>query len=285
MIGISREPWNFSGYGGAYATTNSYMFYATNGQKYQASSPSAYGQAVNGTGPIIAILDVKNKKLSFNVNGNNLGVAFENITEGQYRLAIDMNNANDIITVESEKIVPNHFLGTTVEALVSCNEGIKKSIETCIKYEKNVSSVPFDQLIQTSKILGDVEKQKEILEENLKKLDDYAEKLQKILSNNLHADLSSWATWTAEDIVKWMITLDGGIYSVYAKSLLDALKENQMTGEDLVQVTKNDLFLFGVKVFKHRVSLLNWFQRLANGGDIGEGGTIMNDENEQDDQN
>jgi len=44
-------------------------------------------------------------------------------------------------------------------------------------------------------------------------------------------------------------------------------------------------FYLESKFFKHRVSLLNWFQRLANGGDIGEGGTIMNDENEQDDQN
>jgi len=37
-----------------------------------------------------------------------------------------------------------------------------------------------------------------------------------------------------------------------------------MTGEDLKDLTKNDLFLFGVSVFKHRVSLMKHFENLTS---------------------
>jgi len=38
-----------------------------------------------------------------------------------------------------------------------------------------------------------------------------------------------------------------------------------MQGEDLKDLTKNDLFLFGVSVFKHRVQLMKHLENLMSG--------------------
>jgi len=110
MIGICKDLWTADANNyGAYATANGYMYYCANGYKYNASSSSAYGKVINGSGTTIIItLNVLSKSLSFKVDGQDLGVANANLPNGQYRLALDISSPNDEVTVISEKVEYNN---------------------------------------------------------------------------------------------------------------------------------------------------------------------------------
>jgi len=97
--------------------------------------------------------------------------------------------------------------------------------------------------------------------------------MKKQVIQNLKPQQKDFRKWQAGDLIKWIITLDDGIYNVYTDKLYKAFKDNQITGEDIQQIGKNDLFLFGVTVFKHRVQLLKHFESLD--------GNNINNENDQ----
>jgi len=104
---------------------------------------------------------------------------------------------------------------------------------------------------------------KEMIKQDLKELMDHLQLVKGLIESNLNPKIENYKNWSPESIVKYVISLDKGIYKPYAEPLLEALKQNQMTGEDLPELNKNDLFSFGVKIFRHRVALIRHFQKLA----------------------
>jgi len=98
----------------------------------------------------------------------------------------------------------------------------------------------------------------------------------------LNPNVDNYKSWSPESIVKYVMTLDDGIYEQYTEQFLASLKENEMTGEDLPELNKNDLFSFGIKVFRHRVTLIKHFQKLAGNDYVSKLEEDVEDDNVQD---
>jgi len=137
------------------------------------------------------------------------------------------------------------------------NDGLSNKQEQKINLEK---------LLKNTQYINKIKQTRSMFEQEMKKLDDsinhYETNLQKFLSV---PNAENWKAWSPPDIIKWIISLDGGVYAQYTDKLLKSFSENQMQGEDLKDLTKNDLFLFGVSVFKHRVQLMKHFENLMSG--------------------
>jgi len=112
-------------------------------------------------------------------------------------------------------------------------------------------------------MVATLQQTKEMIKQDLKELMDHLQLVKGLIESNLNPKIENYKNWSPESIVKYVISLDKGVYQPYAETLLQSLKENQMTGEDLPELNKNDLFSFGVKIFRHRVSLIRHFQKLA----------------------
>jgi len=155
------------------------------------------------------------------------------------------------------------------------NDAIKKEQEDIVKNEKNLN---IEKLLKNTQYISKIKNNQQLFDEELVKLNNNINNYEKVLLKYLNPPKTdNYKSWKPEDIVKWIITLDGGVYAQYTDKLLKALKENELSGDDLKDLTKNDLFLFGVNVFKHRVNLMKHFERLVHGG--------SNDDDNGDDEN
>lgn len=74
--------------------------------------------------------------------------------------------------------------------------------------------------------------------------------------------------WEAKDIVRYVCLLEDGKFASLADALLDSFVEQGITGAELLDIEKNDLFTMGVKNFKDRTKIYKYFQNLkSNEGD------------------
>lgn len=287
MIGICKNTWNTdsSNYG-CYNTQNGYMYYsASPGYRYNAAQSVQYGKALNGNNSnIIVTLNVHDKTLSFNIDNQDFGVACSNLTQGQYRLCVDISSPNDEVLVTSEKIEYYNTFSIVSSSMKEWHNAIKLINENIKKQEENIGNNKnksknkgnLDKLLKNAHYISVIKQNKKKLEKELKDFDDnlvsYEKALQKYL---IPPKKDNYKTWNSDDIIKWIITLDSGAFIVYTKKLSKALQENQITGDDLKDISRNDLSLFGVTVFKDRVRLMKHFESLVSGG------SSDNDDNDQ----
>lgn len=87
LVGIAIDTEGFNaGYVGA--TSGSYGFYASNGQKYSNGVTLGYGSTWNGLGKVVSILfDADNRTLSFWIDGVSQGIAYSGIPAGTFYFA------------------------------------------------------------------------------------------------------------------------------------------------------------------------------------------------------
>lgn len=69
--------------------------------------------------------------------------------------------------------------------------------------------------------------------------------------------------WTQKETLCWILSLNDGEFIKYDNTLIDAFKENEINGEYLANITKKDIGEWGIKHFKHRLSLFRHIQKLT----------------------
>jgi hypothetical protein len=289
MIGVCKDQWNTDIYG-CYTTANGYLKNCNGPYLYHQSGNTTYGQAIQGTGTIIIMtFNAKERSLSFNVDGNDYKTAWTSLPSGQWRLAADILTANDEISVLYEKIVYDNHLLCTLEAVHQWKSDIEFAINSIDQQQKSIASIPVESLLKDVQYIPQVQSGFKVFEKNLQIYKTKLEAYERDLSKQLKPETKDYRKWKSEDIVKWILTLDNGIYSVYADKLCQAFKQNELTGEDLESIRREDLYLFGVTVFKHRVSLMKHFSNIGKNeniddNNVGGGGGGANDENEDEDE-
>jgi len=82
--------------------------------------------------------------------------------------------------------------------------------------------------------------------------------------NDNNKNKLNYKSWNCEDIMKWILTLEDGMFLDYCESLMEQFLFQNVKGKDLVNFDKNDLFGFGINTFSHRQSLFTHFQNLKN---------------------
>jgi hypothetical protein len=128
--------------------------------------------------------------------------------------------------------------------------------------------VNIDKLLKNAQYISKIKQSKQIFEKEYVNLNENINNYDSSLHKYLNPpSLNNYKLWKYDDIVKWVISLDNGIYASYGKQLFEMLKQNQMTGEDLKDLNRTDLASFGIKVFKHRVAILKHIDNLVNGKD------------------
>eukprot|EP01084_Bolivina_argentea_P024497 45657_1 len=64
-------------------------------------------------------------------------------------------------------------------------------------------------------------------------------------------DAGKYETWSAQEIVRWIMSLDSSVFGQYEEILTKTLSEEEVTGEDLVHATGDDIKRWGIKKFKN----------------------------------
>ena len=86
----------------------------------------------------------------------------------------------------------------------------------------------------------------------------------KINNNNKYNKYNfNYKLWKTEDLIKWILTLNNGLFSQYCESLLN----QKITGKDIINFNKNDLLKFGINNISHSQNLIIHFQNLNNSSD------------------
>eukprot|EP00484_Ammonia_sp_Unknown_P000176 CAMPEP_0197021130 /NCGR_PEP_ID=MMETSP1384-20130603/2030_1 /TAXON_ID=29189 /ORGANISM="Ammonia sp." /LENGTH=191 /DNA_ID=CAMNT_0042448893 /DNA_START=42 /DNA_END=617 /DNA_ORIENTATION=+ len=70
--------------------------------------------------------------------------------------------------------------------------------------------------------------------------------------------------WHHDDIVSWICELDNGKYAKYAAALWATMREEEMRGDLLRTLDKNDLHRFGITKHGDKVELMRHIDRLLD---------------------
>ena len=79
---------------------------------------------------------------------------------------------------------------------------------------------------------------------------------------NIYLKIRYEQNWGPKDICRYIISLHKD-YKVYSIKLEKALIENDVNGEDIQDLTRNDLIPFGITKFAHRTKILNALHKLG----------------------
>ena len=97
-------------------------------------------------------------------------------------------------------------------------------------------------------------------EELVKRLQDVTDKYEGLLSK-VRVNESEYEGWDSDMITDWIINLDVD-YQGYEDILRKTLKEEEVEGVLLPELDRNDLHRFGIKVLKHKISIMKHIKRL-----------------------
>jgi len=123
---------------------------------------------------VIVLLNVKEKTLLFTIGGEQYGAAWSNLPAGKYKLAVDLYNINDEVTVLSEKIEYDHHLLCTLDALSTWKNDLDFSQNAIKQQTKNIDKISVDNLLKDAQYVSQVRNYITIVEKGLQ---EYQEKL------------------------------------------------------------------------------------------------------------
>ena len=95
--------------------------------------------------------------------------------------------------------------------------------------------------------------------------------------NSYHQEIEStelqtkFQNWDYKDVVEWIMKIENGLFLRYKNILLSTMKEQEITGDIIGDITMNDLDRMGIKSFKHKNILINNLKQFnVNNIDINE---------------
>eukprot|EP01084_Bolivina_argentea_P243060 407546_1 len=71
-----------------------------------------------------------------------------------------------------------------------------------------------------------------------------------------------WKLWNHNDLLKWILSLNNGVFIQYKDVLETSLKEENVRGSHLVNVDKTDIKGWGIKDFEHKQTLYDHIRQL-----------------------
>ena len=77
-------------------------------------------------------------------------------------------------------------------------------------------------------------------------------------------NVNNFYNWKSDDILEWILSLDNGLFVEYKEILNKSLNEENLNGQNLDKVDKEDIKIWGVKDFEHRRKLYQHFQSLTS---------------------
>merc|ERR1712176_1012288 len=84
----------------------------------------------------------------------------------------------------------------------------------------------------------------------------------------------NYTEWDCNDIVQWLCSIENGRYKKYESKISMAIKDENITGQHLMDIDKNDLHRIGITDFGDKKSVLNHIKSLK---------VDKNDENDEND--
>eukprot|EP01084_Bolivina_argentea_P250469 419648_1 len=106
-------------------------------------------------------------------------------------------------------------------------------------------------------------------EQNFENVKKEVQALNKKIDAEMNRDMKKYKTWNADQICRYVLSLEKQRFSKYLDALTVAFQEQQIKGEDLPEIKANDLYTMGIDNFKDRKSLAKYFKNLnTDEGDI-----------------
>jgi len=96
-FGVCRDEWPIDA--SAHSNKNAFVMCSGSGNKYNGGKSSIYGSKIESGSTVQICLDMISKSLSFSINGNDQGVAFENLSNGKYCLVIGLSTCGDQVVL------------------------------------------------------------------------------------------------------------------------------------------------------------------------------------------
>ena len=257
-----------------------YIHYANNSNSTLQSSTMGSQSWDNekwGQGDeIIVELNIKDRNIAFYKNDKLLGVAFHNIDVGDdinYYLTVELYSDHHAVSLKScmvSGLIQPGSINSIHAGFDKLADTSSQFIDQIGKLDKNINIVKFDQISDVNDLLL-LEKRIDTFAQQMNKLgqakndlDKTVFNLKKKLENQLKPNVKNYEKWDIMAMLIWICSLDDGKYKRYSKSLKDSFIKNEVTGQDLPDMTRQDLTQFGVTVFKDRVQLEKYFQSLGD---------------------
>ena len=89
-------------------------------------------------------------------------------------------------------------------------------------------------------------------------------KVDKLIEDELNPKETDFKSWDAKKVIRYICSLENGRFLKYKSVLEKTMTEQELTGKDMVDITKDDLLSFGVKNFGDRSALFKSIQKLIN---------------------
>eukprot|EP01084_Bolivina_argentea_P082929 150139_1 len=160
----------------------------------------------------------------------------------------------------------------------SVEEEEKKEKENIDQYVKQISSLQNtvteqqQQISSLENIVSAKQQQIEELQVSIAQLQDdhkqceleiNALKEENKMLRIQNIDPANYKTWSVEQIVAWIISLDAAEFQKYEEKLISTMIEEEVVGEDLMHVTADDVKRWGVTKFKNIRMLLQHIKELT----------------------
>ena len=92
-------------------------------------------------------------------------------------------------------------------------------------------------------------------------------------------DAIKYNNWNYQDVVQWILSLERGRFMKYEKSLNRILSEEEVCGEDLVDVKRDAIKSWGIKTFSDITALQNYIddlvQQQQNDNEVDNGNNVV----------
>eukprot|EP01083_Nonionella_stella_P070894 189995_1 len=83
------------------------------------------------------------------------------------------------------------------------------------------------------------------------------------MNSNQGFEQKHYTQWSTRDVLNWIVQLNGGQFAMYQQRLMETLNAEQIDGNDLCDLDKDDLHRLGIQNFKLKKSLLTHIQSLC----------------------
>eukprot|EP01084_Bolivina_argentea_P004646 8821_1 len=140
--------------------------------------------------------------------------------------------------------------------------------ENCAVLTKTIDELNAQQNSSLKRKNDELTKQNNVLTQQNSDLNEECKELKLELEdikhkyNTLVRQNNDYTEWDSDDIVNWIMNLDKA-FNRYESVLRKTLKDEELTGGDLMYLDKNDLNRFGIKAFKHKQWIMEEIQKLT----------------------
>ena len=201
-----------------------------------------------------------------------IGMSGDNTNQINFRKCSIFYNINkNTFTIASQ--TPQ--LSDVIELLLNAIKNVDKQYNKLKEHGENINSNNTDngdnkELIKIQDLLN-ISSNVEFCKLRIKKinklliqLSEMVNKLEKENDKYLKPDINKYKEWSVNEMVLWIMSLENGRFSKYCDTLKENLIRNEISGDELPQITRQDLDTsFGINKFGDRTALEKYLKQLG----------------------